>query len=114
MRLEERDKVYLRDLRRSALEVKSFVASMSLASYLKDIRTQRAVERDLEILGEASRGLSDKAREAFPSVPFRSMIGLRTLLAHAYGKVLQERVWETAKKDIPALLQALDSGPKFQ
>jgi uncharacterized protein with HEPN domain len=113
MRLEEHDKALLRDIRRLALEVKSFVASMSLAAYLKDIRTQRAVERGLEIIGEASKGLSNGAREAFPSVPFRSMIGLRNLLSHAYGNVLHERLWETAKKDIPALLQALDAGPKI-
>jgi uncharacterized protein with HEPN domain len=114
MPLETRDRALLLDMRKAALEARSFVAKLSEAAFLKDLRTQRAVERALEIIGEAARGLSQEARETYPELPFRSIIGMRNLLAHEYGTVNPGQVWKTVKKSVPALLQALDSGPKFQ
>lgn len=114
MQLSKKDQALLQDVRKFALEAKGFVAKMSETAYLKDLRTQRATERAIEIIGEASKNLSQSARELYPEVPFGAIIGMRNLMAHGYNKIDPKEIWKTVKKDIPALLQALDSGPKFQ
>lgn len=114
MPIAKRDQALLQDVRKYALEAKVFVTKMSEASYLKDLRTQRATERAIEMVGEASKNLSQEARMLYPDVPFGAIIGMRNLMAHGYNKIDPLEIWKTVKKDIPALLQALDSGPKFQ
>lgn len=107
MRLEPKDKALFQDMRRAASAIKRFTAKHSRAKFLADELVQRAVERELAILGEAARALSEGARQAHPRIPFRQMIGLRNLLIHDYGRVDVELVWAVVKNDIPALLRDL-------
>jgi uncharacterized protein with HEPN domain len=111
MRLSDKDKALLQDIRRFALEAKGFTAKVSEAAYAKDVVLQRASERSLEIIGEAARGLSQEALKAYLEVPFRDIVAMRHLLAHGYNKIDPLEVWKTLKKSVPSLLQALDKGP---
>lgn len=70
---------------------------------------QLAVERLLEMIGEAARVLSDEARQGYPAVEWRDIVGLRTVLAHHYHRVDSEQVWVIASVEIPRLLEVLDS-----
>jgi uncharacterized protein with HEPN domain len=107
MRLDPRDKALLDDIRRAALEASGFVAGMGEAAFYKDTKTQKAVEREFEIMGEAARSLSEAARQAFPHVPFKSMIGMRNILAHDYGRVDPKELWATVHQSLPAMLAEL-------
>lgn len=109
MRIEARDRALLDDLRAAAAEAVAFVAGMTEERFLKDRRTQKAVERELEIVGEAARGLSEAARSRYPQVPFRSMVGMRNILAHDYGHVDPQELWRTVALALPALLKDLES-----
>jgi uncharacterized protein with HEPN domain len=101
MRLSDKDKALLQDIRRFALEAKGFTAKVSEAAYAKDVVLQRASER----------GLSQEALKAYLEVPFRDIVAMRHLLAHGYNKIDPLEVWKTLKKSVPSLLQALDKGP---
>lgn len=68
-----------------------------------------AVERLLEIIGEAARALSDDARQRHHAVAWRDIVGLRTVLAHHYHRVDPEQVWVIASVEIPRLLDELDT-----
>lgn len=107
MPLSARDQALLLDIRQAALNIRSFMADMDATTFMKDPKTLFAVERALEIMGEASKKLSPTAAQTLPKVPFRQMIGMRNILAHEYGKVDPQLVWQTAAVDIPALLKAL-------
>jgi uncharacterized protein with HEPN domain len=61
------------------------------------------------IIGEAAGRISPEVQKEFPSIPFREIRGMRNIIAHDYGEVDLERVWETAQEDIPALLKTLRS-----
>jgi uncharacterized protein with HEPN domain len=69
-----------------------------------------AVERLLEIVGEAARAMSQEGRERFPEVPWGDIVDLRTLLAHHYQRVDQNQVWVIATTSVPALATALREG----
>ncbi len=70
--------------------------------FKSDIILQRAIERDLEILGEAIKNIT----EISPSIQISSIkniIGLRNIIAHAYDSVEPEMIWAIIQKDIPKL-----------
>lgn len=109
MRPEDRDAAYLWDMREAARTTRGLVAGMDLAAFLEDRRTQLAVERALELVGEAARRVSPSFREAHPGLPWRAIVGLRNVLAHDYGEVDPSRVYAVATRDVPALLSALET-----
>lgn len=66
--MEDRD--YLRHIRKAIMEVKAHTAGMTQQDYEADSKTQRAVERNLEIVGEATHSLSQALEDAHPGMPF--------------------------------------------
>ena len=69
---------------------------------------QRAVERAVEIIGEAARQVSDDFRRAHPAISWRPIIAQRHVLAHEYGEIMQERIWRVATTHVPALIAQLE------
>jgi len=84
---DQRDKAYLWDILESARRIEIFVSTVTLDAYEADKKLQLAVERLLEIIGEATRRLSDSCRTEYDHIPWGSMIALRNVLAHEYGEV---------------------------
>jgi uncharacterized protein with HEPN domain len=76
---------------------------MTWDNYLRDHKTQDAVVRNLEILGEATKSLSDELRDQYPSIPWRDMSGTRDRLIHHYFGINQEIVWQIVQQDLPEL-----------
>jgi uncharacterized protein with HEPN domain len=67
----------------------------------------RAAERLLEVIGEASGALSQQVRGRHPAVPWRDITRLRILLTHHYQRVDPEQVWQIVEGEIPRLAAAL-------
>jgi len=105
---DERDAAYLWDMLDAARTVREFTANVGLDAYLEDRKLQLAVERGLEIIGEAARRVSERFRERHPEIPWRSIIGQRHVLAHEYGEVKQDRIWVVATAQIPELIRQLE------
>lgn len=72
------------------------------------MRTQDAVVRRLEIIGEASRRLSDQGRASLPELPWHAMVSMRNLMIHEYDGVDYTMVWKTVKNDLPPLVKLLE------
>jgi uncharacterized protein with HEPN domain len=71
--------------------------------FCSEFGTGLAIERLLELIGEASSRLSDEYKESMPEVPWREIAGMRTLLAHAYHRIDFAIVWTTATNSVPEL-----------
>jgi uncharacterized protein with HEPN domain len=67
-----------------------------------------AVERALEIVGEAARRVSETYRQAHPEIPWQSIIAQRNVLAHEYGEIKHELIWKVATIRIPELIPLLE------
>jgi len=85
-----------------------FTLDMGEDQYAADLKTQSAVERQFEIVGEALNrikkidpGLLDRVDN------WREIIGFRNVIAHGYDVIENELVWNSVKKDIPVLLAQL-------
>jgi uncharacterized protein with HEPN domain len=68
-----------------------------------DFRTNFAVVRALEIIGEAAKRLPMSLREEYPDIPWKNMAGMRDRIIHGYDTVDLEIVWEVVKTDIPLI-----------
>lgn len=108
MRPDERDAAYLWDMLDAAQTVEQLISGLSFADYDNDRRTQLAIERALEIIGEAAGRVSKPLREAHPEIPWRQIIGQRNVLAHEYGEIKQDRIWKVATENIPQLISMLE------
>jgi len=94
---------YLRDILEAAEKAEEFLGERDLAAFIADEKTNFAVVRALEIIGEASKKIPPRIRQRYPDVPWREMSGMRDKLAHEYFGVDLRRAHETVRRDIPAL-----------
>lgn len=72
---------------------------------------QAAAQRWLEIIGEAAARLSDDFQTTHPEVAWRSLIGMRNILAHGYFHIDDDIVWAAVTVSVPDLLDALRAVP---
>ena len=108
MQPEENDAAYLWDMLEAAKEITQFVKGKTFEEYFKDLVLQAAVERKIEIIGEAARRVSETFREANPQISWRPIVAQRHVLAHEYGDIKQENMWRVATLRIPELIAALE------
>lgn len=101
---------YLDHMLAAALQACSYVEGMDQATFLGDKRTQQAVVLNLVVIGEvASKLLHDCAPflDGYPTVPWRSMKGMRNRIAHGYFDLDLAIVWDTVQSALPVLVKAL-------
>lgn len=102
-------RAYLWDVRDAADRVAEFVDQVDLEQYRTNAMVRSAVERQLEIIGEALNQLSSVEPEAAAKIPeLRQTVGLRNILIHGYATVDDALVWQTARTNVPALRARVD------
>jgi uncharacterized protein with HEPN domain len=100
--------VYLEDIEHYAGLAISFTTALSLEQYLTDAKTRAAVERVLEVCGEALNQLYRIAPAVAEKIPHaRDIIGFRNILAHGYAELDHSKVYNIAIAHAPALLLAV-------
>ena len=107
----ERDEVYVRHILDAIAAVASFLNGLDYGRFTEDLRTQSAVVRQIEIVGEATSRLSEDFRARHDDIPWRDIIGMRNKLVHEYFGVDLEAVWKTATEDLTQLKRQL-TGPR--
>lgn len=78
---ERADWDFVSDIREAIRRILVYTAGMTETVFIADIRTQDAVMRNLEVLGEATKNLSDEFRAKYPEIPWKSMAGVRDRLS---------------------------------
>ncbi len=102
------DDAFLRHILDAISEIEEFTADGKTAFDASRL-IQRGVERNLEIIGEAAKRLSEPVRSSHPDVPWRAMAGLRDILSHAYHRVDSDLVWQTVAEAVPKLRTAVEA-----
>jgi uncharacterized protein with HEPN domain len=97
----------LRDILHHLDLAEAFVAGIERAAFLEDTRTVYAVTRCLEIISEASRRLPDAIKARHPGIPWQQMAAAGNVYRHDYEDVAARYVWDTVKRDIPALRRVI-------
>jgi len=108
MQPDAKDMARLWDMLDAARTAVEFTEPLRFEDFLKDRKTRNAVERNLEIIGEAARRVSAKTCARCPDIPWRSIIGLRNVLAHEYGEIRYEILWAIIKDKLAPLITQLE------
>lgn len=99
---------HLWDAAEAARLVRTFARGKNEADFTSDLVVRSAVERQLEILGEALNRLRRVDAETAARVPdLDKIVGMRNILAHEYGDIDYEIVWRAATVGVPALVPVL-------
>jgi uncharacterized protein with HEPN domain len=100
-----RDEEYMAHMESAILEIKAFTSGMTQQTYEVDSKTQRAVERDLQIVGDAAHKLSEGLKQANPEIPWDDVYAARNVVVHHYFGVNQKILWDILQEDLDPLLK---------
>jgi len=102
-------RLYLNDILKSIEKIEIYLKDLSFELFSKDEKTQDAVIRNLEIIGEGIKKIPNELRSIEPDIPWKSYAGIRDIIAHYYFGVDINSIWDTAKNDLCKLKNAVES-----
>ena len=97
-----RDEIYLRHIADAGEKIGVYTSG-GRVRFLAESHWQDAVIRQLEIIGEATKKLSETTRNQNPDIPWRRIAGMRDILIHDYFRVDLLAPWEVSQKEVPFL-----------
>ena len=103
-----RDSEYLDHIADRIARIERATSNVNLAGFLSNQDLQAAIERYVEIVGEAAGKLSQQTRDLAPDVPWSQIIGARNVIVHGYAEIEPDRIWDMVKSHIPSLRLAVD------
>jgi uncharacterized protein with HEPN domain len=107
MSRKRRDREYLADLAEAVQRIVAYTGELTYEEFLADRKTQDAVLRNLQVMGEAVKKLSAPVKQMHPHLPWKQMAGMRDKVVHDYFGINDDIVWALAKKELPVLLPSL-------
>lgn len=107
--MDERIKPWLNDILDAINEIEGYFepGERKFESYRSDVKTKRAVERDLEIIGEAANRIF-KVDAKLPISHVRQIVGTRNRIIHGYDTVSDEMTWSIVINHLPRLKKEIE------
>ena len=94
-------RVYVDDVLEAIDKIQRYVEGLTFEKFARDTKTIDAVIRNFEIIGEATKHITEEVRKEYPNVLWNDMAAMRDKLIHEYFGVKLEVVWKTIKKRLP-------------
>ena len=94
---------YVEDIIESINLINDFTENITYDEFFRDKKTNYAVIRAIEIIGEAVKNIPDEVKAEFHGIPWHKMAGMRNKIAHEYFGISLKIVWKVAKEELPVL-----------
>ena len=101
------DQLYLIHISECIERIEAYVSGIDKRAFMASSLVQDAVIRNLQIMAESTRRVSDRLKEAQPKIDWHKIAGFRNILVHDYLGVDTERVWNIIENEIPVLKKAI-------
>lgn len=102
------DREFLSDIQEAIRRIIKYVENLSYDEFLKDIKTQDAVIRNIEIIGEGVKNLSKELTDKYEQVAWKDLAKARDKLIHHYFGVNLDIVWTIAKDTLPEVAHQIE------
>lgn len=99
--------LYIKDILDAIKNIENYTQGISFMKFSKDQKTIDAVVRNFEIIGEASKSLSNRIKSSSPEIPWKDVTGMRNKITHEYFGVDLEIIWKAILEDLPAFKKAI-------
>lgn len=109
MSKKRRDTDFVGDIREAMGLSAQYTKGLTFKKFLEDRKTQDAVVRNLEVMGEAAKNISSAFKARYPDVPWKEIAGLRDKLIHFYFGIDYKIVWSVVKKELPKLRKQIEA-----
>jgi len=105
--MEKMPKPFLLHIIGAIDQISQYIAGLTKKQFIKDVKTQDAVVRQLEIIGEASRRLELNFKKTHPEIPWKKIIGMRNKISHEYWDIDLDIVWYVSTKQLEPIKKLL-------
>ena len=102
------EREYLVDMREAIQRIQEYTSGLAYDDFLADAKTQDAVIRNIEILGEAAKRLPASLTSVSPDIEWKNIAGMRDKLVHDYFGVNLDILWDVLKAKLPPLLARVE------
>jgi len=102
------EREFLIDIKEAIKRILTYSGNLDFESFLRDLKTQDAIVRNIEIIGEAVKNLSDDFINQNPDIPWKNIAGMRDKLIHHYFGVNVDIVWDVVKIELPKLEKQIE------
>ena len=100
-------RLFLEDIVESCDKIGRYTLGLKFEQFRDSELVVDAVARNLELVGEASKGVPNELRTRYPDVPWRKMAGLRDVIVHGYFRVDVQLLWDIVQRDVPTVRQKI-------
>ena len=108
MQPDQRDASYLWDMLEASRQILDFTRGVTFSEYSENSMLYLAVERAIQIVGEAANRVSPEFQQAHPEIPWRKIVAQRNVLVHEYGDVDPALIWDLVQEHLPHLADQLE------
>ena len=102
------DKIRLQHIKESIEEIQSYILDKDFNTFMDNSMMRFACVKQLEIIGEAAKHLSDELKDNFSEVEWNQITGMRNVFVHEYFGIDTSIVWQIIINDIPNLKEKID------
>lgn len=101
------DELYVKHILEAIEKVEKFVGNSSFDDFKNNEQLQSAVVREISVIGEAAKKLSEDFKKSKPIIPWKDVVGMRDKLVHDYFEIDINMVWKTIQENLPDLKQKI-------
>lgn len=101
--MSRHERLRLLDILDAIDRIGSYIEGMSYEGFLADRKTQDAVTRNIEIIGEAARALSAEFTDQHADISWSEIVAMRNIIVHQYFGILSKVVWDVITNELPTL-----------
>ncbi|MCP4283009.1 MAG: DUF86 domain-containing protein [Gammaproteobacteria bacterium] len=105
---ERGEREFLQDILEAGQRIRMYTKGMTYDAFRQDYKTQDAVIRNLEVIGEAAKNISTEFRSKHPALPWKGMTGMRDRLIHHYFGVNLDIVWDVIQVEMPGVIEQVE------
>ena len=106
--MQKEPKLFLEDILAAAAKVEKYTDGLSYDKFIDNDLVSDAVIKNILVIGEATKNISDEIRQLNPQIEWRKMAGMRDMIIHGYFSINYRIVWDVVKNKIPELKKQVE------